>query len=87
MIATLRADIERLDVIEPSRAIVDAAADLAVRHRLRGYDAIQLASALQARQMLTWIGEPSPLLMSSDLELNTSAAAEGLAVQNPDHHP
>lgn len=50
---------ERVDIALPTKRVVRAAAELAERHALRGYDSVHLASALQFREnasvmMLTW---------------------------------
>lgn len=53
------------------------AGDLAVRHALRGFDAIHLSAALDLRQ----VSPDIPIAFSSfDVRLNEAAAAEGLPV-------
>jgi predicted nucleic acid-binding protein len=75
------ATLYRLVAITP-RAIARAM-DLAEIHALRGYDAIQLAAALQANQR-----RKTPMTFASaDTSLNTAAAAEGLPVDDPNAHP
>ncbi|MCX6362898.1 MAG: type II toxin-antitoxin system VapC family toxin [Actinobacteria bacterium] len=56
------------------------AADLAFEHGLRGFDAIQLAAALSARDNA---GAESFAFASFDLALNRAARAEGLTVLEP----
>jgi hypothetical protein len=58
------------------------AALLADTHALRGYDAVQLAAALDVRLQV-----PMLTLVSADDELNAAATAEGLPVENPNAHP
>lgn len=65
-----------------SAGLVAQAATLARRHALRGYDAVQLAAALEIHAT-----DPSLTLLSADAELNTAATAEGLAVEDPNSHP
>jgi uncharacterized protein len=65
-----------------SDALIDHAAMLARTHALRGYDAVQLAAALEIQSQI-----PTLALISADQELNTAAAAEGLAVDDPNTHP
>jgi predicted nucleic acid-binding protein len=61
-------------VIEVDRLLAESAADLAVRHALRGYDAVQLAAALSAAG-----AEPASLTFASfDVALSRAAAAEGM---------
>jgi uncharacterized protein len=69
-------------VVEVSAGLVAQAATLARRHALRGYDAVQLAAVLEIHAT-----DPSLTLLSSDAELNTAAAAEGLLVDDPNAHP
>jgi predicted nucleic acid-binding protein len=69
-------------IIEVSAPLVDQAAALARKHGLRGYDAVQLAAALEAQARL-----PSLTLLSADADLNAAALAEGLPVDDPNNHP
>jgi uncharacterized protein len=69
-------------VVEVSAALVARAATLARTHALRGYDAVQLAAALEVHAQ-----SPSVTLLSADAGLNAAAAAEGLLVDNPNSHP
>ncbi len=61
-------------IVEITEGLVDAAGDLAEQERLRGYDAIHLAAALQ-------IG--ADLLTSADSDLCAAATRRGLHVANP----
>jgi hypothetical protein len=61
---------------------VDRAAALARTHALPGYDAVQLAAALEVHALA-----PSLTLLSADAGLSAAAAAEGLSVDDPNHHP
>jgi len=69
-------------VVEVSAGLVAQAATLARRHALRGYDAVQLAAALEIHAT-----DPSLTLLSADAELNTAATAEGHPVEDPNSHP
>lgn len=69
-------------VIEISPKLVDRAADLAAKHGLRGYDAVQLAASLEVSPLV-----PSLVFVSADGHLNAAAAAEGLTVEDPNSHP
>lgn len=73
-------------VIEIAASVVARAMDLAERHGLRGYDAVQLAAALELRDQCRASGLLDPLVISSDAELNTAALAEGLSVDDPNNH-
>ncbi len=74
-------------IVPLSTTLVNDAVDLAKRHALRGYDAVQLATALQTNQRRTILGLPSLILLSADTDLNDAATAEGLTVDNPNNHP
>ena len=60
-----------------------AAADLTQRHPLKAYDAVQLAIALRAREVVA--GHPFTFV-SGDGTLLTAARAEGLPTENPFDH-
>lgn len=68
--------------LDVTPGIVARAMDLAERHGLRGYDAVQLASALELRDQCLASGLPPPLFIAADTELNAAALVEGLAVDN-----
>ena len=69
-------------IVAMSDALIDHAAILARTHGLRGYDAVQLAAALEV-----WSQIPSAVPISADGELNAAATAEGMAVDDPNAHP
>src|SRR5579862_376040 len=70
-IRAFQSDWEALHVIELTPAVLARARSLIERHRLRGFEAIHLCSAL-------WIG--SPEFACFDARLREAAAEEGLAV-------
>lgn len=67
--------------------LIETASDLATKHALRGYDAVQLAAAIVARRDLTAGGFDALTFISADGDLNSAAIAEGLDVENPEDHP
>ncbi len=67
--------------------VLERAMDLAERRGLRGYDAVQLACALAARDRLVARGLRALIFLSADDELTVAATAEGLPVDNPNFHP
>jgi uncharacterized protein len=69
-------------IVTLSDALIDHAAVLARTHALRGYDAVQLAAALEV-----WAQIPTTVLISGDGDLNAAAIAEGMPVEDPDAHP
>jgi predicted nucleic acid-binding protein len=70
----------RYRVVLTIPAVVHLAMHLAESHGLRGYDAIQLASALTVQQELLVHGIAPLTFVCADSELNTAARAEGLMV-------
>ena len=69
-------------VVEITIALLQRAAQLADTHALRGYDAVQLAVALDVHAQ-----DQALVLDSADAELNVAATAEGLRVEDPNTHP
>lgn len=72
--------------VEVSESLINEAVKLAKKHALRGYDAVQLAAALETETERIAMGLPSLILLSADNELNTAAIAEGLTVDDPNNH-
>jgi predicted nucleic acid-binding protein len=70
-------------VVDIDSSVLSKPRDLLINHPLRTLDAIQLASALQAVQLL----DIQPTFVSADTRLLTAAAAEGLPTDNPTAHP
>ena len=66
----------RFAVVAVGSAVVAGATGLVARHPLRGFDAVQLATALAARQTLGRLGR----FVAFDVVLRSAAAAEGLAL-------
>ena len=73
--------------VEITPGLIAQAAVLARTYALRGYDAVQLAAALEADRTHQAAGLGSVTLVSSDYELNTAAAAAGMVVDDPNSHP
>lgn len=67
--------------------VISQAVRLTQRHRLRGYDAVQLATALNVHAKALAAGLPSPTFIVADNDLVAAAQAEGLAADNPNVHP
>ena len=87
-IADFRGDfIYEYAPVEMAGTIIEHAADLAEAHALRGYDAVQLAAALHINTDRTALSLSAINLISADAALNMAAAAEGLAVDDPNAHP
>jgi hypothetical protein len=69
-----------------SELAIQQAGVLIEHHPLRAYDAMHLATALVANQELLANNLASLTFISADNHLLNAAAAEGLAVDNPNHH-
>ena len=69
--------------IEITPTLVERAMMLAETHALRGYDAVQLAAAVEVNARVITLGMPVLTLVSADGELNVAARTEGLMVENP----
>ena len=65
------------------------AGNLCRLHRLRAYDAVQLACAIAVRKRTLEVQDAEPLpfiFVSADTGLLNFARAEGLNVENPNHY-
>lgn len=67
-------------------ALIDRAMLLTQQHRLRGYDAVQLAAALATNEAVQATGLPAITFVSADNDLLAAAQAEGIAAENPNNH-
>ena len=74
-------DFVQFIVIPTEEAHLIAAAELAVRHRLRTMDALHLACALHLRAL------DETIMVSADFELLAPAAQENLPTLNPCKKP
>jgi hypothetical protein len=79
--AVLAHDLGKSIVLVAADPHMDAAASLVWKHRIRGADAVHLASALATRGDLSTDAEF--YFVSSDVALNGAATAEGLDVIDP----
>ena len=74
----LRHRTEELDLVTPSRHIVEKAAELALAQALRGYDAIHLATALT-------LDIQDLVAITADQKLLAAFMALGVRTANPTH--
>lgn len=83
----IRSDLQSsYQVIELGEVVIARAMKLAQEHALRGYDAVQLAGALEVNALLLGSDLPPITFVSADAELNQVAVLEGLPVENPNRH-
>ena len=73
-------------LVDVDDSIIALARELLDRHPLRAYDAMHLATALIVNQFCVDTYQRSLTFLSADDRLNAAASAEGLAVDNPNHH-
>lgn len=76
----------RFGVIKIDDAIIRNAIHLAQTYVLRGYDGVQLSSALELNTSLAKLGLPPFVFVAADNNLNSAAQAKGLAVDNPNNY-
>ena len=74
---------EHFTLVSIDRSVIDRAVDLAQHHRLRAYDAMQLATALEASAITQAQALPALAFVAADTDLLTAAVAEHLSVENP----
>jgi predicted nucleic acid-binding protein len=84
----LTKDVRRhYNILPVTSARVDEAIDLTARYKLRGYDAVHLACALNFNQFVTTNGYLPITFISADNDLLQVAQAEGLLIENPNLYP
>lgn len=77
---------EQYRLVAMTPAILDRAIGLTQTYRLRGYDAVQLATALAAHDSLVRLGLNPLTFVAADSDLLKAASAEGLLTDNPNQH-
>jgi predicted nucleic acid-binding protein len=86
MLAAFRHDfLNEYLIVEITPALIQAAMALAESHAIRGYDAVQLAAAMEIAAASLATGT-TLTLVSADTALNAAAVAEGLTVEDPNTH-
>lgn len=73
-------------VVELDGGLAQAAGQLVMRHPLRAYDSVQLASALQTQPAFAHAANIPFNFISADDRLLKVAQAEGLTTDNPNHY-
>lgn len=77
----------RFRLIEVDTSVCDIAQELVIRHPLRAYDAVQLASAVAVNRALIATNLSPVTFLCADARLISVARAEGLAADDPNLHP
>jgi len=70
-------------VVNLSKAIILSAQNALLKYTLRAYDAVQLASALEANRRLVAANQPPLIFVCTDTRLLIAAASEGLHTHKP----
>jgi len=87
-IAKLREDFEQnYNIFELGGALIAKAVLLVQAYPLRGYDAVQLATALLVNEERNYLNLPSLIFICADVSLSNAAQAQGLTVDDPNLHP
>jgi predicted nucleic acid-binding protein len=73
--------------VELTEGVIRRAVKMAETHGLRGYDAVQLAAALEVNALCVANGLAEVIFVSGDNELNRVALKEGLVVEDPNNYP
>jgi predicted nucleic acid-binding protein len=83
----IRRDFQNLfSIVGVSPILLNRAAEVAEKHALRAYDAIQLAAAMQVDSATRAVGSQCTVI-SADAMLNAAAITEGLTADDPNTHP
>lgn len=77
---------EHFLLLPVDRPVIDRAVELTQNHRLRGYDAVQLATALVTSETLESQNLSPPVFVAGDDDLLIAAKAENLHTDNPLGH-
>ncbi len=75
--------LQLFQIVDVTEFIIAAAMRLIEQHTLRGYDAVQLATAQFVQSNLHDIGETEPIFVGADRRLNKVAMQCGFDVINP----
>ncbi len=87
LIAQFRLDIKNdYKAWRVTAPVYSFAGDLCKLYRLRAYDAVQLACALQLRDKMLAFEEVPPIFVCADDALLEFAAQKGLVVENPNNY-
>jgi predicted nucleic acid-binding protein len=70
-------------VLRLTEAVVQRAGTLLEQHPLRAYDAVQLATAIEANERLVATEMAGLLFVSADTRLLAAAVTEGMVTENP----
>lgn len=79
--------LKRFQAVDFAEDLLRSGCEMAWKHGLRGYDAIQLASALSIVRGYRRPGRHTPItFVTADAKLLHAAESEGFAVEDPNNH-
>jgi predicted nucleic acid-binding protein len=88
LLASFRHDLAmQYQLVAITPRLLTSAMALTEKHALRGYDAVQLAAAMQVNRRRRSRRASALTVVTADVELNAAAVAEGLLVEDPNLHP
>ena len=88
IIQTFRSDLNtQYRVIEVDPIRTERAGQLVVQYPLRAYDALQLASGLNAQSSFAQMPNTQFIFVTADVRLINIAQSEGLVTDNPNNYP
>ena len=73
-------------IVTVSDAVISRAMALAETYALRGYDAVQLAAAVETNLQRLTLGATPLILLTADTALLAAGVAEGLPTDDPNTH-
>lgn len=82
-------DADRIDqylTFEVNRTVLTTARVIVEKHALRGYDAVQLAVAIECDRAQSRQSLPGIHFVSADVDLLRAVKTEGLQTENPNDH-
>ena len=86
-IARFKRDFQnRLRMLRLTDNVITGAMNFSETHGLRGYDAVQLAVAVELKNRFKVQTLSTIVFVSANNNLNAAANAEGLTVDNPNNH-
>jgi uncharacterized protein len=77
---------EHFLLLSVDRPVIDYAVELTQNYRLRGYDAVQLATSLISNEAVKTQGLAAPIFIASDNDLLDAAKSVSLSTDNPFNH-
>jgi len=78
--------VDHFLLLPVDRLVIDRAVEVTQRYRVRGYDAVQLATVIVTRETIQSHHLPSPVFVAADRDLPAAVGTEQLPTENPLDH-